>query len=647
MQAAHLRSVVYAVGLFCCLECSSEETLSCSDAIVPGLTKCFPGQPAMKTPSCYNATRSMAIPWEYGDGDALSVACRKVDFDTGAPGSFRCKDNQWVQEAAPPSCLAARLSAWRLRNVEFLLHGWWLYEVKFFSDNACQKQIGAQDIIQSFADGPVASGQSPKEALDNDRVSLWKAPCLDSTESDLCGCMTQLKEGYSVDSQKCVPGEITSGYAEEVCVQNGAKKQTTMTHNMGCPKGGVTLGVELRTPQDIGCIGILQHGQKPRNYQQLEHKLSRAAGSLAIDRWNGRGWEEVRQWNNLNTEGKWDTLPLRDRCPEYELPESAPAWVEVLGSGTGHGAKVTIRCADGKPKQVQVECIDGVWSSMPSIVCDIPTLPLPQAPRPTEAPRDATSETGSSMALSIFLLLLMAVALICLLYLARMAAQIYGERRQRLLMHTYAVSERDVEMPATTENRPQRIGRDSREKSARERRSQELGALSSSQFKAKAAALRAQVEECLDGCSPKLPKKDSSYRQARDLTPSKTGTDRTGDRRSSPAQSQRKRGKAPPVPTAPETLPASYEGRRKRTEQRTTPTSSPARRHRSDVETHIDRLGESSPNNLLQHLPAPPPVPPPPSERNPSRQLPAIPAETRNPRNGGMSKQGRDFKLNF
>merc|ERR1711904_274947 len=225
-------------------------------------------------------------------------------------------------------------------------------------------------------------------------------------------------------------------------------------------------------------------------------------------------------------------------------------WIEVVGTGRAHGAKLTLRCADGDRKQVKIVCTEGVWSEMPPLVCNVPDLPLPAPPQPTAAPPDSAAETGSTMALSVFLLLLMAVVVIVLLYIARMAAQWYGERRQRELL--YAMPEKDVEMPATMRTVPQRGGRDSHV-SPMELRRQQLGALSPSEFKAKAAELRAQVAECIDGCSPKSKplKKDSPSRQARD-SPSKSGTDRR-DRHKSPAQSpagsyrKRDSGRAPPV----------------------------------------------------------------------------------------------------
>eukprot|EP00746_Dinoflagellata_sp_MGD_P167801 gnl/MRDRNA2_/MRDRNA2_98720_c0_seq1.p1 gnl/MRDRNA2_/MRDRNA2_98720_c0~~gnl/MRDRNA2_/MRDRNA2_98720_c0_seq1.p1 ORF type:complete len:689 (+),score=128.47 gnl/MRDRNA2_/MRDRNA2_98720_c0_seq1:267-2069(+) len=600
----------------------------------------------------------MAIPWNFGIGDTLSVSCNRVDYDTGTPGSFRCINSTWQQEVAAPSCLAARQSAWRLKNTEELPHGWWVHDLKFFSDNECKKHIGTNQILQSFAYGPAVSDGPPKEALDNDRVSIWKAPCVDAGQTDLCGCMTQLNEGYSVSSKRCVPGEITSGYAEEVCVNTGVKKQNA--NNLGanndaygCPNGGVTIGVELRMPQEVACIGILQDGQKKRNYQQLDAKLPKAAGSLALEQWNGHGWEEVRRWTDLNKEGNWEYLPLRDSCSEYELPTSAPAWVEILGTANGHGAKRTIRCADGDPKQVQVECIEGAWSKMPLLLCDAPSLPLVPPPQPTQAPKSTEEETGGTMALSIFLLLLMAVLIICLLYIARTAAQWYGERKQRHLL--YAVPEKDIEMPATMPTKPQRVGRASGERplSAMERRRKELGTLSSSEFKAKAAMLREQVAECVDNCaSPKF-KKEVEKRKARDSSPTKIS--RNGDGHSSPGAvsfGQRKRdlGSAPKVPPAPASLPTD---KKKRSMNSSSPSRqehkrnsfSPFRRQRPD-ESRIDRRGEPPPQEPVQHLPPPPPVPPPPGSssgpRNPARQLPSIPRGS-----GGMSKAGSDFMLNF
>jgi len=655
VQVCQLPYVLYLVCLIWCVECTPEE--ACSDTNIAGLSACFDGQPPMGTPSCYNVTRSMAIPWNFGIGDTLSVSCTRVDYDTGTPGAYRCLNGTWQQEVGSPNCLAARQSAWRLKNTEDLPHGWWVHDLKFFSDNQCKKHIAAEEILQSFAYGPAVSDGPPKEAFDNDRVSIWKAPCVDAMQTDLCGCMTQLNEGYSVSTKRCVPGEITSGYAEEVCVNTGVKKlngNSLGANNdaYGCPRGGVTIGVELRTPQEVGCIGILQDGQKKRNYQQLDAKLIKATGSLALEQWNGHGWEEVRRWMDLNKEGNWDYLPLRDGCSDYELPSSAPAWVELLGTATGHGAKRTIRCADGDPKQVQVECIDGAWSKMPLLLCDAPSLPLAPPPQPTEAPTDTAAETGGTMALSIFLLLLMAVLIICLLYIARTAAQFYGEHKQRHLL--YAVPEKDIEMPATTYTKPQRVGRASGERplSAKERARQELGALSSSEFKAKAARLRAEVAECVDNCaSPKF-KKEAEKRRARDSSPTKIS--KNGDSHSSPGTvsfGQRKRdlGAAPKVPPAPPSLPAEKKKRSmsssspSRQEHQTRNSTSPSRRQRQD-ESRIDRRGEPSPQEPVQRLPPPPPVPPPPGnsgQRNPARQLPSIPGS------GGMSKDGRDFTLNF
>lgn len=622
----------------------------------------------MPTPSCYNATRTFANGWSPGNGDTLSVQCRKVDFDTGTPGSFQCKNGVWEQEAAPPACLAVHSSAWRLKNAEDLPHGWLLHELKFYSDNECKKHIDAGGILQSFTEGPAVIVQSPKQALDGDRMSIWKAPCADPVEADLCGCMSTMNEGYSVSAQKCVPGEITSGYAEEICVKAGVKKQSTNQHVIGCPKGSVTIGIELKTPQQIGCVGILQDGQKKRNHQQLDNKLKKATSSLVLERWNGRGWEEVRRWTNLNAEGYFDYLPLQDRCPQYQLPENAPSWVEVLGTASGHGAKRTIRCADGEPKQVQVECIDGVWSTMPGLLCEVPAVPVGPPPRPTQPPQDSASQTGESMALSIFLLGLMAVVLICFLYIAREVAKCYGERKRNIAM--YASPDKDLEMPATTLMNPQCVGRSSGQKpaSARERRHRELGALSSSEFKVKAAQLRAQVAECLDNCSPKVVKKSSLYRQGIDSTPVKMGIDKKGDRHSSPGDvsfGHRKKdiGMSPPLPpTPPESLP---ERRRKKThrdqEQHKTSSSSPTRHHRQDEsrtdrssssptrrhrsdESRIDITPEASPNNLADRLPPPPPPVPPPGRSNTARKLPAIPS-TRS--GGGMSRDGADVMLNF
>lgn len=675
MQVFHLPRILSIVGLLWCLECSADE--ACSDAAIPGLSTCFGGQPAMKLPSCYNATRSIAIPYDFGNGDTLSVGCRKVDFDTGSPGSFKCKDGVWEQEVAAPSCLAERLSAWRLRNTEELPHGWWVHDLKFYSDNDCKTQIGLEDILQSFAYGPAVSDTPPMKALDNDRVSVWKAPCVDAAQADLCGCMSQLNEGYSVSSQKCVPGEITSGYAEEICVNTGVKKQISNNHVHGCPKGGVTIGVEFRTPQEVGCVAILQDGQKKRNHQKLDTKLVKATGSFALEHWNGRGWEEVRRWTNLNTEGNYEYLPLRDDCLEYELPEDAPSWVEVLGSARGHGAKRTIRCADGEPKQVQVECVEGVWSKMPLLLCDAPSLPLSPPPQPTEAPKDSASETGASMALSIFLLMLMALVLICLLYIAKMAAQLYGQRKQRHLL--YAMPEKDVEMPATRPTKPQRVGRPSSERplSAMERRRRELGALSSSEFKAQAAMLRAQVAECVDDCASPGFKKDAEKRRARAPSPTKTTASRNGDSYPpSPGDvsfglRQGDLGKAPQASPAPKsfrkkknpereehTRNSSTPTRRKPAhDQRATNSSSPTRHQKPD-ESRTDRRGETpsrGPSSRgetprsepIQQLPPPPPVPPPPSSSGGQRKSPSSSRLPPIPGNGGGFSGKDEFRLNF
>jgi hypothetical protein len=433
------------------------------------------------------------------------------------------------------------------------------------------------------------------------------------------------------------------------------KKQSITTandHGYGCPKGGVTIGIELQMPQEIGCVGILQDGQKKRNYQQLEAKLGKAAGSVALEQWNGRGWEEVRRWSNLNSEGNWEYLPLRDGCPEYELPADAPAWVEILGTASGHTAKRTIRCADGEPKQVQVECVDGVWSKMPLLLCDAPSLPLVPPPQPTEAPKDSASEAGGTMALSIFLLLLMSALLICFLYIARTAAQWYGERKQRHLL--YAMPEKDVEMPATMPMKPQRVGRGSSERplSAMERRRQELGTLSSSEFKAKAAVLRAQVAECVDTCASPKTKQAVEKRRARDSSPTKMA--RQIDSNASPgavAFGQRKRDAGSParVPQAPASLPAERKNRSVERDQRATnSSSSPSYRRKRPDESRIDRRGETPPHEpvLNQRLPPPPPAPPPPGsssgQKNSARQLPPLPGAK-----GGMSKDGSDFVLNF
>jgi len=281
----------------------------------------------------------------------------------------------------------------------------------------------------------------------------------------------------------------------------------------------------------------------------------------------------------------------------------------------------------------------------------VPNLPLAPPPQPTQAPKDSASETGTTMAVSVVLMGCMAVALICFLYIARTVAQWYGERKQRKLM--YASPEKDVEMPDTVPMKPQRVGRASGEKpmSAMERRRRELGTLSSMEFKVKAAALRAQVAECVDNCSPKVIKKDAKYRQARDSTPVKTGTGKKADRGLSPGhvsfgvpvEGRRKKdlGSAPPVPPAPESLPEGRQRKlRERERERERDSSSPSRRQRSDS-SRIERHGEMPPNDLVQHLPPPPAPPGPPP---PGRQLPAIP---RDERSGGMSQDGQDVMLNF
>lgn len=333
----------------------------CHDVALPLMSECFDGQPAGSTQSCYqqaelNGTEVVFCRTEVNENN--------VDFADSVQEDYvlECRSGAWEHRTHTPGpCHAPANSVWRLVSQESTLRGWWINELKFYSDSLCSHPLSNDDVMLSFAAGPMgAAPDAPHLAFDGNVQSYWEAPCLGTSTFDLCGCRIDLAEGWSSELQRCVAGGLTDGLEETTCAEI-ASSSGHAASSFGCPASDVWIGIHLARPTDIGCVRILQFDAAPL-----------ATSALSLEAWAGTGWQRVRQWNSVER-GRWETLQVRESCPPIT---QLPRWAEVTGhsGAASHGDRVTISCIGGMSSS-DVFCEDGRWSDVAPLTCSEPVLP--------------------------------------------------------------------------------------------------------------------------------------------------------------------------------------------------------------------------------------------------------------------------------
>lgn len=342
---------------------------SCLDQVFPPLPTCFDSQPTAGSGSCYEAG-------SYGNASnpVEAVTCRynprSANF-SDADYVLMCSGGVW-QTAHPgralPACVAEPNSAWRVVNYAATSRGWWIHELKLYSDHTCRHEISDRSgqVGLRFGSGP--TGTSPDDELadgfDGNVNSFWRAPCIASDSHDLCGCKTYMGEGWSNELKQCKQGVTTNGHGEKYCAEKiaaGQKEPIDMGEH-GCPAGLASIGVHLVTPIEVRCIRFMQFGTP-----------AYASKAMALEAWNGGAWTKVRTWTGLRS-GIWETLRVREGCAPFEIPGSS--WVEVNGHNgdAAHGEKRNISCMGGA-QMVEVVCSDGRWSDTGTLNCLEPSTP--------------------------------------------------------------------------------------------------------------------------------------------------------------------------------------------------------------------------------------------------------------------------------
>ena len=192
--------------------------------------------------------------------------------------------------------------------------------------------------------------------------TTWHAPCTASPGLDICGCRSDLNEGWNHVEQRCAKGGPSDEHTERGCAETHTSDQSSPS---GCPAGSVTLGFHYDAPLEVGCIRFLQS-----DAPQL------MTSEVKLEAWGAGGWSEVKSFQGLRG-GSWQTLRTRDSCAPYTLPATAPSWTEVVGnSGPAvHGDSVTVRCAVGTMQAI-VTCVDGRWDQLPPLVCSAPSMDI-------------------------------------------------------------------------------------------------------------------------------------------------------------------------------------------------------------------------------------------------------------------------------
>jgi hypothetical protein len=250
------------------------------------------------------------------------------------------------------------------------LRGWWIHELKLYSDHACQHEINdrSNQVNLRFGNGP--TGNSPDDVLadafDGNVNSFWRAPCIASDSHDLCGCRTYMGEGWSNELKSCKLGVTTDGHGEKYCAERIAagEKEPNDIGEHGCPSGLASIGLHLGMPTQVRCMKIMQFSTP-----------AYASAAMGLEAWNPNegGWTKVRTWSGLRG-GAWQTLSVREGCVPFEIPGS---FMEIRGGQNGdaaHGDKRIVQCIGGSDT-VEIECIDGSWSDTGSLNCLEPAAP--------------------------------------------------------------------------------------------------------------------------------------------------------------------------------------------------------------------------------------------------------------------------------
>eukprot|EP00929_Paragymnodinium_shiwhaense_P119337 TRINITY_DN91221_c0_g1_i1.p1 TRINITY_DN91221_c0_g1~~TRINITY_DN91221_c0_g1_i1.p1 ORF type:complete len:725 (+),score=110.98 TRINITY_DN91221_c0_g1_i1:51-2177(+) len=347
------------VGAVSCHRGLATSPSSCATVPMPPLPECFDSQPMEGSSSCY---RRVTV------GGVESVVCA---YDRGGrplvnrTSVLECRNSTW--QPGPSTgfeCRAAPRSVWRLKAMNPTTRGWWVHEVKFYTDTSCLASIPQHEIKLMYDVGPAGSSVvAAEDAMDGNLENFWRAPCMTSSSVDVCGCRTFMGEGFSNELQTCVPNHKTDGVAIDACVERIAAGVTDSAEvQQGCPGGAASIGIHLASAKEIQCIRLKQYRSQ-----------AFVSNAISLEAWGDGSWSQVKTFSDLQG-GVWQALRVRNSCGPYEI--AGIKWAQLLESNNvgSHGDVLTIQCIGGTDSTT-VTCEDGEWSRMGYLKCNEPVLP--------------------------------------------------------------------------------------------------------------------------------------------------------------------------------------------------------------------------------------------------------------------------------